>query len=109
MSQDLAQIINDGLCYYEDHQFDDDDFEQDCAWISTSQKQKHVNLISQAEFDKLKPSEGKKTINPSYAPPPPPLNTPAASKMQDLEGTPSKNKSKNQPHFYPVTKVLILS
>ena len=73
MSQDLAQVINDGLVYYEEHlDFD----EEEKSWIE-SKKNKNVNLVTQAEFDKLKPESGKKISNPAVPPPPPPLNTPA--------------------------------
>ena len=72
MSQDLAQVINDGLVYYEEHNLEDQ--EEEKSWIES----KNVNVISQAEFDKLKPStSAQKVINPTLPPPPPPLNTPA--------------------------------
>ena len=73
MSQDLAQVINDGLAYYEEHLDFDDEHEHEKSWIES----KNVNLVTQAEFDKLKPESGKKVLNPTIPPPPPPLNTPA--------------------------------
>ena len=76
MSHDLAQVINDGLAYYEDHMDGQDDEEHDTSWIE-SKRGKNVNLVTQAEFDKLKPESGKKVLNPTIPPPPPPLNTPA--------------------------------
>ena len=60
LSQDLAQVINDGLCYYEDHQFDDDEEQE--TWIDS----KNVSLITQAEFDKLKSPEQTKKVNSPY-------------------------------------------
>ena len=60
LSQDLAQVINDGLCYYEDHQFDDDEEQE--TWIDS----KNVSLITQAEFDKLKSPEQTKKVNSKY-------------------------------------------
>lgn len=89
MSQELAQVINDGLVYYEENHEDDDEVEHEKSWIES----KNVNLISQAEFDKLKPTEVK---NRNNGPPPPPPNTLMTSMMD----TPSKKSS----HFYPVTK-----
>ena len=73
MSQDLAQVIHDGLAYYEEHLDFDDEHEHEKSWIES----KNVNLVTQAEFDKLKPESGKKVLNPTIPPPPPPLNTPA--------------------------------
>ena len=67
MSQDLAQVINDGLVYYEEHNLEDQ--EEEKSWIES----KNVNVISQAEFDKLKPpSSAQKVINPTLPPPHPP-------------------------------------
>ena len=69
----LAHVINDGLCYYEDHQFDETEDQE--TWIES----KNVTLISQAEFDKIKtPEKTEKIKNPSQ-PPPPPLNTPSTN------------------------------
>ena len=65
-------IFDLGLVYYEEH-LDIDDEEK--TWIES--KRKNVNLVTQAEFDKLKPESGKKISNPAVPPPPPPLNTPA--------------------------------
>lgn len=101
MSQDLAQVINDGLCFYEDHQFDNEDEHE--TWIESK---RNVNLISQAEFEKLKNNESsssKKVVNNYPPPPPPPLNTPAVRLLEEQMATPSKLKNK-QSHFYPVTK-----
>ena len=65
-------LLDSGLVYYEEH-LDIDDEEK--TWIES--KRKNVNLVTQAEFDKLKPESGKKISNPAVPPPPPPLNTPA--------------------------------
>ena len=77
ISHDLAQVINDGLAYYEDHMDGQDDDDHDKSWIESKNRGKNVNLVTQAEFDKLKPESGKKVLNPTIPPPPPPLNTPA--------------------------------
>lgn len=103
MSQDLAQVINDGLVYYEEH--NQEDPEEEKSWIES----KNVNVISQAEFDKLKPNAGQKVINPALPPPPPPLNTPATangapSNQSQLVAGSHRHVRPNQPHFYPVTK-----
>ena len=107
LSQDLAQVINDGLVYYEEHQYESPDEQE--SWIAES-KNKNVSIISQAEFDKIKPgSEARKTLNPAQPPPPPPLNTPAQGHMNSGKNGAPLNESTsklrlNQPHFYPVTK-----
>jgi len=114
LSQELAGVINDGLCYYEDHQFDDD--EERGAWIDS----KNISLITQAEFDKLKSPEQTKKVNSKYVccpdlngempkstapPPPPPLNTPATNNGAFMKNRNKKMEDKdNRSHFYPVTK-----
>lgn len=85
MSQDLAQVINDGLCFYEDRQFENEDEHE--AWIESKST---INLISQAEFEKLKSttnesSNAKKVVNNYPPPPPPPLNTPAVRLLEEEE------------------------
>jgi len=104
MSHDLAQVINDGLAYYEDHMDGQDDEEHDTSWIE-SKRGKNVNLVTQAEFDKLKPESGKKVLNPTIPPPPPPLNTPANGAFLHPEGIDDHDSDrKTKGHFYPVTK-----
>merc|ERR1711874_499659 len=114
LSQELAGVINDGLCYYEDHQFDDD--EERGAWIDS----KNISLITQAEFDKLKSPEQTKKVNSKSVccpdlngempkstapPPPPPLNTPATNNGAFMKNRNKKMEDKdNRSHFYPVTK-----
>jgi la-related protein 1 len=99
LSQDLAQVINDGLSYYEDHQEDLD--EEPETWIDS----KNVSLITQAEFEKLKSPDAKKMPKSAGPPPPPPLNTPAANNgafMKNRHG--KKTDQHDRSHFYPVTK-----
>merc|ERR1740129_754190 len=113
LSQDLAQVINDGLSYYGDHQEDLD--EEPETWIDS----KNVSLITQAEFEKLKSPDAKK-VNSKYVccpdlngempksagpPPPPPLNTPAANNGAFMKNRHGKKADQNdRSHFYPVTK-----
>lgn len=99
LSQDLAQVINDGLSYYEDHQEDLD--EEPETWIDS----KNVSMITQAEFEKLKSPDAKKMPKSAGPPPPPPLNTPAANNgafMKNRHG--KKTDQHDRSHFYPVTK-----
>lgn len=63
ITQDLEQVINDGLYNYEDE-----------IWTSivpVSNSYKTVNVITQADFEKLAPKINKRT-NPDVPPPPPP-------------------------------------
>lgn len=63
ITQDLEQVINDGLFNYEDE-----------IWTSiapVSNSYKTVNVITQADFEKLAPKINKRA-NPDVPPPPPP-------------------------------------
>lgn len=63
ITQDLEQVINDGLNNYEDD-----------LWIIEDKKAssyKTVNVISQEDFEKMVPKVAK-VVNPEVPPPPPP-------------------------------------
>lgn len=64
ITQDLEQVINDGLFNYEEG-----------LWVTDvpapSSSYKTVNVITQADFEKLAPRMSKKS-NPDVPPPPPP-------------------------------------
>lgn len=68
ITQDLEQVINDGLFNYEEG-----------LWVSdappSSSAYKTVNIITQADFEKLTPRTTKKSDNPDVPPPPPPTYT----------------------------------
>ncbi|TRY73192.1 hypothetical protein TCAL_00942 [Tigriopus californicus] len=55
MSQDLAEVINDGLFYYEEDLWADDDGR---SWIETGEN-KNVSVISQESFEKLRTPDAK--------------------------------------------------
>lgn len=65
ITQDLEQVINDGLFNYEEG-----------LWVSdappSSSSYKTVNVITQADFEKMAPRISKKSDNPDVPPPPPP-------------------------------------
>lgn len=63
MTQELVQVINDGLCDYEE------DLRRRQRTTSTG-SYKTVNVISQEAFEKMLPSTAKKSQTPL---PPPPL------------------------------------
>ena len=79
MSQELAKAINDGLFFYEQDLIVSD--EEDESWInctgsSASENERtNVNIISQEDFAKIRPS--KKNANTPYQrpPAPPPIKT----------------------------------
>eukprot|EP00092_Neocalanus_flemingeri_P019191 GFUD01020790.1.p1 GENE.GFUD01020790.1~~GFUD01020790.1.p1 ORF type:complete len:1187 (+),score=395.91 GFUD01020790.1:609-4169(+) len=112
MSQDMASAINDGLYDYEDELWDPSDDE---AWIDTSTADKHVNVVSREDFERLKPQS-----DPHKNPPSPP-DLPNGEKQevfkkplepgQPIDTTPSKlrrgsesRRGKEAARFYPVTK-----
>ncbi|XP_021951694.1 la-related protein 1 isoform X2 [Folsomia candida] len=107
MTQELAQIINDGLKY----------FEEDFVTEAESHTPKQgsfttVNLISKEDFEKLIP-QIPRAINPEFPPPPPvPCNTPMnASSMHEIgdSNAVTKTRSKTRTRrratrFYPAGK-----
>ncbi|KAF5303755.1 hypothetical protein FQA39_LY09828 [Lamprigera yunnana] len=66
MTQEIGQAINDGLYYYEEDLWADDEYDRP---ISGSYKT--VNIISQEVFEKIAPQAPRKQ-NPEVPPPPPP-------------------------------------
>lgn len=105
MSQDLAEVINDGLFYYEEDLWADDDGR---SWIETGGN-KNVSVISQESFEKLRTPDAKAKGDVSQ------LNN-TSELDQSLDGTcpldishDAHNSSharriRNTPRFYPVTK-----
>ncbi|XP_078052677.1 la related protein isoform X3 [Augochlora pura] len=87
MTQDLEQAINDGLYYYEEDLWTKDG--QRYSSCSSIASYKTVNVISQADFEKMAPKAPKKT-NPEVPPPPP-------SAMDDME------VSQSLPTQVPIT------
>lgn len=64
ITQDLEQVINDGLTNYEED-----------LWIVPERPQpyhKTVNVITQEDFEKIQPKPAKRVVNPNVPPPPPP-------------------------------------
>lgn len=88
ITQDLEQVINDGLFNYEEG-----------LWVSDvpapSSSYKTVNVITQADFEKLAPRMSKKS-NPDVPPPPPPTY------IDRLNTSISGNKTKAR--FYAANK-----
>ncbi|XP_028047135.2 la-related protein 1B [Monomorium pharaonis] len=64
MTQDLVQLINDGLYYYEE------ELRRKHGSSSSIGSYKTVNMISQEDFEKMAPKAPKKA-NPEVPPPPP--------------------------------------
>lgn len=103
MSQDLAAAINDGLYDYEDELWDPSD---DDAWIETTDSLNgdRVSVVSQEQFQKLKPSTPH--TNPA-SPPAAPVQDNAKDTTGDtsfrIRGAGSR-RGKDAARFYPVTK-----
>lgn len=108
ITQALAQVINDGLRYYED------DLEE-CS--SANNSFTTVNLITKEHFEKIAPPMPRAN-NPEVCPPPPPpvpFNTPACNATttamaagKQASGSSSRtrghhrsHKRSNQARFYP--------
>ncbi|XP_029667937.1 la-related protein 1B [Formica exsecta] len=75
MTQDLEQLINDGLYYYEDELWRQNN--QRYGSSSSIGSYKTINMISQEDFEKMAPKVPRKA-NPEVPPPPP-------SCIEDLE------------------------
>lgn len=74
ITQDLEQVINDGLTNYEED-----------LWIVPERPQpyhKTVNVITQEDFQKIQPKSTKRVVNPDVPPPPPPTYIEAALEDQ---------------------------
>ncbi|KAJ9601015.1 hypothetical protein L9F63_000853, partial [Diploptera punctata] len=65
ITQDLEQVISDGLSYYEDGLWTEHDR------LQSSGNYKTVNIITQEDFEKMTPRAPRK-LNPEVPPPPPP-------------------------------------
>ncbi|KYN02062.1 PREDICTED: la-related protein 1 [Cyphomyrmex costatus] len=76
MTQELEQLINDGLYYYEEELWRQS-FQRHGSSSSVG-SYKTVNMVSQEDFEKMAPKAPRKA-NPEVPPPPPPLS------MEDLE------------------------
>jgi len=119
MSQDLASAINDGLYDYEDELWDQSDTDQ---WIATSKdgiREERVSIVSQEEFQKIKPGSqnGNQTgqkDKPKVPAAPPVIQVESEEIDEDeektdenvpgkLRGTGSR-RGKEAARFYPVTK-----
>ncbi|CAG9828662.1 unnamed protein product [Diabrotica balteata] len=103
MSQDLIQAINDGLFYYEEDLWTDQDYER-----SSLESYKTVTVISQEDFRKMAPPAPKKQ-NPQLPPPPPPLVDSPSKQQQSVTSInnnrkPNTTPSRNVPRFYAVVK-----
>ncbi|KDR07137.1 la-related protein 1B isoform X2 [Zootermopsis nevadensis] len=64
ITQDLEQVISDGLNYYEDGLWTEQEWQSSGSY-------KTVNIITQEDFEKMTPRAPRK-LNPEVPPPPPP-------------------------------------
>ena len=84
MSQELAKAINVGLFFYEQDLLSDDEDEEswiNCAGSSASENERtNVNIISQEDFAKIRPSKKDANTPHQRAPAPPPIKTKDSAK-----------------------------
>ncbi|XP_069680405.1 la-related protein 1B isoform X2 [Periplaneta americana] len=77
ITQDLEQVINDGLNYYEEGLWTEQE------WTQTSGSYKTVNIITQEDFEKMTPRAPRK-LNPEVPPPPPPSLAQSVSAEEEI-------------------------
>ncbi|KAF5286771.1 hypothetical protein FQR65_LT12441 [Abscondita terminalis] len=102
MTQEIGQAINDGLYYYEEDLWTDNEYDR-----PVSGSYKTVNVISQEAFEKIAPPAPRKQ-NPEVPPPPPPpqieqakhVPTTTANKTQQRQS----NYTRRATRFYAVVK-----
>ncbi|GLG96237.1 La protein homolog [Gryllus bimaculatus] len=83
ITQDLEQVINDGLYYYQEGLWTEND------WVpQPSGSYKTVNIITQEDFEKMAPQAPRKH-NPDAPPPPPPPSLTQSFASEDEEITTS--------------------
>lgn len=90
ITQDLEQVINDGLFNYEEG-----------LWVAdtpASNSYKTVNIITQADFEKMAPKISKR-FNPEVPPPPPPTYVDENSRLNTSMGG-----IKNKARFFAANK-----
>ncbi|XP_076039146.1 uncharacterized protein LOC143024182 isoform X3 [Oratosquilla oratoria] len=102
ITQELAQVINDGLYYYEQ------DLWQDSEWFPEEQTRdkQQVKMISQEEMETLRPQPPAPS-NQEVPPPPPPLHLLEGGEdpfNERVPPTPKTPRSRKAPRFYPVVK-----
>lgn len=90
ITQDLEQVINDGLFNYEEDLWTSD--------APVSNNYRTVNLITQADFEKMAPKVSKHA-NPEVPPPPPPTYV-EESRLNTTGGSASHRKAR----FYAANK-----
>lgn len=97
MTQDLEQLINDGLNYYEEELWRQSF--QRYGSSSSIGSYKTVNMISQEDFEKMAPKAPKKA-NPEVPPPPPSLEDlevpQSASSLQLPSVSPEKKDNRSE-------------
>lgn len=94
MTQELAQVINDGLYYYEDDLWNQVERQE-------QQLYRTVELVSQEEFAQR---QGMAAPPQQQAPPPPPPPPPPPEGTPRSAGRTPRKDPRVAPRFYPVVK-----
>ncbi|MCL4130430.1 UNVERIFIED_CONTAM: hypothetical protein GTU68_035490, partial [Idotea baltica] len=106
ITQELAQVIDDGLNYYQQNIYRGPEWFHEAS-LDTSNKQ--VQLISQEEMESLRPNQPPVPANQEVPPPPPPLHLCKGGEDPFEEqplgtGAALQPILRNAPRFYPVVK-----
>ncbi|XP_062378037.1 la-related protein 1 isoform X4 [Sardina pilchardus] len=117
ITADLANAINDGLFYYEQDLWHEEDQPADCVSTKEVENFKKLNVITQDEFKTFAP---KTPVDATQeVPPPPPQpeessmahslptmvpDSPVAPKTPRTPRTPGRQDPSKMPRFYPVIK-----
>ncbi|KAG5285260.1 hypothetical protein AALO_G00001330 [Alosa alosa] len=117
ITADLANAINDGLFYYEQDLWHEEDQLLDCANTKEVENFKKLNVITQDEFNTFAPKTPMDATQEVPPPPPQPEESsmahslpkmvpgsPGTPKTPRTPRTPGRQDPSKMPRFYPVIK-----
>ncbi|CAG5000043.1 unnamed protein product [Parnassius apollo] len=95
ITQDLEQVITDGLKRYEEDLWNDSEYTSTCG---SGSQYRTVSVISRSQFEATQPSE--RHANPAEPPPPPPR----PQQMEQSNEQPEKKRPRRTARFYAASK-----
>ncbi|XP_013141859.1 PREDICTED: la-related protein 1 isoform X1 [Papilio polytes] len=99
ITQDLEQVITDGLTRYEEDLWNDSEYTSSCG---SGSQYRTVSLISRSQFEETVPS--KRHTNPKEPPPPPPQPLQPPQHPQMDQEQPDKKRPRRTARFYAASK-----